>query len=198
MLRGLAITVFVALATGCTFNPQTINITPHPTILTSNEGQGVAVAVRVIDERPSKAFGRRNAGIASGLAGGAGGGEITTLQDISAVVGDQVRVALQKRGFRPTEYHDNHPVCLTVELRSLDYSTSIGWTLGVHSRGSAKAIGKRGADVYEKMYRSESEERAIMMRLDTTEANEALINAALDDLLTQIFADDALFRFLGK
>lgn len=37
-----------------------------------------------------------------------------------------------------------------------------------------------------------------MMRLDTTESNEALINAALDDLLTQVFADDALFRFLGK
>lgn len=199
MLRGLALTVFVALATGCAINPQTVNIVPHPTIVTSNEGRGVAVAVRVIDERPSKSIGRRNAGIYSGLAGGAGAGEITLLQDLAAVVADQIKEALQRRGFRTTEYRADDLIRLTVELRSLDYSTSISvWTVGGHVRGSVKAIGNRGADKYERMYRSEREERAIMMRLDTNESNEALINAALDDLLTQIFADDALFRFLGK
>lgn len=57
MLRGLALTAFVALATGCALNPQTVNIVPHPAIITSNEGRGVAVAVRVIDERPSSLLG---------------------------------------------------------------------------------------------------------------------------------------------
>lgn len=113
MLRGLALTAFVALSTGCALNPQTVNIVPHPAIITSNEGRGVAVAVRVIDERPSKSIGRRNAGIY-----GATAGEITTRQDLSSIVADQVREALQRRGFRPTEYRADDLIRLTIELRS--------------------------------------------------------------------------------
>lgn len=47
------------LLTGCAFQAQKVNLQPAVTITQGAEGQGVAVEVRVVDERPSKSLGRR-------------------------------------------------------------------------------------------------------------------------------------------
>jgi uncharacterized lipoprotein YajG len=45
---------------GCkAYIPQQANIAPSVTVVSSSEVTGVAVAVRVTDERPSKSLGRR-------------------------------------------------------------------------------------------------------------------------------------------
>src|SRR5687767_9630048 len=79
--------------TGCAFNPQTANIAPIVTVMNSSEGNGVTVAVRVVDERPSKSLGRRGAGAYGAAA------EITAAQDLATVVQKEITDGLAKKGF---------------------------------------------------------------------------------------------------
>jgi hypothetical protein len=46
------------------------------------------------------------------------------------------------------------------------------------------------------MYRSEKEERIVVV--PTAETNEEWINAALSDMLSQLFEDTGLFKFLSS
>ena len=190
MLRLSLLVALAALVGGCAFNPQAANLAPRATVASSNEGRNVAVGVRVLDERPSKSLGRRGAGLYGAAA------EITSAQDLAVVVDEQVKDALRKKGFRPVDYSPNGDVRLTVELRLLEYSTSIGfWTGGIHVKGGLKAVASRGPESYERLYRVEKEDRVVVV--PTAEANEAMINATLTELLSQLFDDIGLFRFLA-
>ena len=84
----------------------------------------------------------------------------------------------------------------TLLERLLEYSTSQGfWTGGVHVKGALKAYASRASDNYERVYRSEKEERTVIV--PTAESNENLINTALTELLNQVFEDTGLFKFLA-
>ncbi|HMA12402.1 MAG TPA: YajG family lipoprotein, partial [Steroidobacteraceae bacterium] len=87
------------------------------------------------------------------------------------------------------------PVSLTVEVRALNYETSTGfWTGGVEIKSALKAVGLRGGKAFEQMYRSDNEKRVVVV--PTAGKNEEWINAALTDVLTQLFNDQGLFRHL--
>jgi uncharacterized lipoprotein YajG len=188
MKRLLVIVAGLVLFSGCAFNPQQANLSPTINIPTSEEGKNVTIAVRVIDERPSKTLGRR--GTAYGAAA-----EITAAQDLATIVNQQVIDGLRKKGFNPVAYDETKDPRLTVEVRLLEYSTSQGfWTGGVHIKGALKAIAQRSGNTYENMYRSEKEER--VMVVPTAGANEEWINTVLADVLQQMFADTALFKAL--
>lgn len=191
MLRLSVLAVLAALVGGCAFNPQATNLAPRATVAASNVGRNVAVGVRVLDERPSKSLGRRG----SGLYGAAA--EITSAQDLAVVVDGQVKDALRKKGFRPIDYSSTGDVGLAVEIRLLEYSTSVGfWTGGINVKGGLKAVANRGSESYERLYRVDREERVVIV--PTAEANEAMINAALDELLSQLFEDNGLYLFLAS
>ena len=186
--------VFTALLAvtiqGCAFTPQKANLTPTVNVTVSNEGKNVAVGVRVLDERASKSLGHR--GTAYGAAA-----EITEEQDLAVVVKQQLVEGLRKKGFNPVEFNASKEPRLTIEIRLLEYTTSQGfWTGGVHVKGALKASALRAAENYEHFYRSEKEERVVIV--PTAESNEKLINSALSDLLNQVFEDTALFQFLAK
>lgn len=185
---------FAAIAalvlSGCAFNPQTANISPTVNVAGSEEGNGISVGVQVNDERPSKSLGRR--GAAYGAAA-----EITAAQDIAAIVQREVIAGLNKKGFSATESRENDYTRLVIEVRLLEYSTSTGfWTGGVHIHGALKAVARRGDKTYEKMYRSDKEER--VMVVPTAETNEKWINGALSDVLNQLLDDRGLMMFLSQ
>jgi uncharacterized lipoprotein YajG len=180
----------LVVLSGCAFMPQQANLRPAVSVLASSEGKNVTVAVRVIDERPSKSLGRRGTGLAPAA-------EITAAQDVAMVVQQQVVDGLRKKGFNPVDYNEHNNTRLTVEIRLLEYSTSVGfWTGGVHVKGALKAIAVRNGESYERMYRSEKEERIVVV--PTAETNEEWINAALSDMLSQLFEDTGLFKFLSS
>ena len=81
-----------ALMTGCAFSPQKANLNPTIVSSPSSEGQGVTVAIRVVDERPSKSLGRR--GTAYGAAA-----EITAGVDLEQLVSSKIGEALRTKGF---------------------------------------------------------------------------------------------------
>ena len=150
MIRSSMIAL-VALLTlsGCAFTPQTANIAPFVTVMTSSEGKGVAVVVRVTDERPSKSLGRR--GTAYGAAA-----EITAAQDIAVVVQKELIVGLKKKGFGVVDDSDGTNAKLSVEVRLLEYTTAQGfWTGGVIVRSAVKAVATKNGRTYEKLYRTE-------------------------------------------
>jgi uncharacterized lipoprotein YajG len=187
-MHKLLILALCAFVSGCAFNPQKANVVPTVAVMASNEGKGVSVAVRVVDERPSKSLGRR--GTAYGAAA-----EITSVQEISFIVQREIGDALKKKGYSVVDYGDTLNPRLSVEVRLLQYSTSQGfWTGGVQIQSALKANATNGLRTYEKMYRSEKEER--VMVVPTAETNERWINDALSDVLNQLLNDSSLFSVL--
>lgn len=190
MGRIACVVVSLLLLPGCAFNSQTARLAPTVDVQSSDEGRGVSVALRVVDERSSKSLGHR--GTAYGAAA-----EITAAQDVAVVVHDQLVTGLQKKGFSVVDYKSNTNPRLTVEVRSLEYSTSQGfWTGGVKIESALKVQAASGTDNYERMYRSEKEERVVVV--PTASTNEQWINGALSDVLKQVFEDIGLFRFLAN
>ena len=188
LMHKLLILALCAFVSGCAFNPQKANVAPTVAVMASNEGKGVSVAVRVVDERPSKSLGRR--GTAYGAAA-----EITSVQEISFIVQREIGDALKKKGYSVVDYGDTLNPRLSVEVRLLQYSTSQGfWTGGVQIQSALKANATNGLRTYEKMYRSEKEER--VMVIPTAETNERWINDALSDVLNQLLNDSSLFSVL--
>lgn len=178
------------LLSACAFNSQTARLAPTVDVQSSNEGRGVAVAVRVVDERASKSLGHR--GTAYGAAA-----EITAAQDVAVVVHDQLVTGLQKKGFQVVDYAADASPRLTVEVRNLEYSTSQGfWTGGVKIQSALKVQAARGTTSYEQMYRSDKEERVVVV--PTASTNEQWINTSLSDVLNQLFEDIGLFKFLAE
>jgi hypothetical protein len=105
--------------------------------------------------------------------------------------------ALETKGFAVTEAGVTAPVDLKIELRLLEYSTSVGfWTGGVHVNGAMKAVATNNGDVYERMYRSDDEERVVFV--PDASSNEKMINESLSFLLNQVIGDNALIGHLAK
>jgi uncharacterized lipoprotein YajG len=175
---------------GCAFTPQTANIAPTVTVMTSSEGKGVAVMVQVTDERPSKSLGRR--GTAYGAAA-----EITAAQDIAVVVQKEIIAGLKKKGFGVVDDSDGANAKLSVEVRLLEYTTAQGfWTGGVIVRSAVKAVATKNGKTYEKLYRTEKEQRVVVV--PTAETNEQWINEALGEVLSQLLDDNGLTMFLTQ
>lgn len=190
MKRILLVALVAALVSGCAFNAQTIDL--HPTISTphSAEGQGVSVAVRVVDERASQSLGHR--GSAAGAAA-----EITTNSDVKAIVSEQVIHALQNEGFTVLGPTAQGNANLTVEVRLIQYSTSVGfWTGGIQIEATLEAKAEKAGKNFEQMYRVKNEQRVVVV--PTADKNAEWINAALGDVITKLVTDQKLLTFLAS
>lgn len=187
LLFALCAMVFTS---GCAFQAQKATLAPTLTVAPSTVGSGTSVALRVVDERPSKSLGRR--GTAYGAAA-----EITTDQDVAALIHEKVKRGLARKGFSVIDQGASEDSSLTLELRAFEYSTAQGfWTGGVNIDGAIKAIAVRDGDTYERMYRTDDEHRVVVV--PTAEQNNEWMNTSLSDLLTQVFEDVGLFRFLAQ
>jgi uncharacterized lipoprotein YajG len=177
------------LPVACAFSQQQVTLSPVVNVASSDEGNHIEVAVRVVDERATLSLGRRgNEDIK--------GGEIIASQDVALVVQRQVVDGLRKKAFKPVEYSEAADPRLTVEVRLLEYSTSKGfWTGGVHIRSALKVIAHRSGNTYEHMYRNEREERVVIV--PTADTNEQWINEVLGDTLKELFRDRDLFALLS-
>jgi uncharacterized lipoprotein YajG len=188
-IRNLSLLVFVLLAAGCAFNPQTANLQPNVSVESSDIGANSTVFVNVLDERGSKSLGRR--GTAYGAAA-----EITSAEELSVVVSREIKKGLEQKGFTVVD-RESAQSTLTVEIRTLEYSTSQGfWTGGVHISGAFKGRAKNMSSEMEKMYRYSKEERVVVV--PTAQTNEKWINQALSETLKELINDHELLHFLSK
>ena len=188
-MKAVAMLLVVLAASGCAITPQEASVKPEAVISRDSIGQGTAVALRLADERPSKSLGNRGSAFIKGA-------EIRSSEDIAATVKQSVHDGLLLKGFTVTDYWDDAPVALALELRSLEYSTSTGfWTGGVKVNAAIKAIATRNGRVFEQMYRTDKERRVVFV--PGADANEAQITTALQEVIEQIFNDAGLMGHLA-
>ncbi|MFE6031693.1 YajG family lipoprotein [Streptomyces niveus] len=187
MKKTLVVSAAALALSGCVYNKQTATLAPTVVVAKTNEGEGALVGLRVVDERPTKSLGHR------GNIGGRGA-EITTNQDLAVVVQSKISEGLSNRGYKVVPY-DGASTKLSVELRSLEYSTSTGfWSGGVAVNAAMKAVAIKPGDTYEKMYRSDAERR--VQFVPTAGKNEQDLNNGVSAIIADLFADVGLFKFI--
>lgn len=181
---------------GCAFTPQQVHfepqvrqaatITPSPTPTTLP-----AISLVTSDERTSSAIGSRGLGV--GMSA-----EITTTDDIAALVHGQVSTALTAQGFKLSDASpDASRNELRVEVRNLEYKVTPGIITGhLRAESALKGIcssgGRRG---YEHLYRGESTEEVFVVQF--AESNAKHLNVALSKALEQLIADRPLTNCLS-
>ena len=193
--RFLSITLVLAssILMGCAFTPQQVTFNPKlDTITNSNQGNNVSVSVQVSDERVSKSLGRRGSGYGPAA-------EISSTENLADIVNDQLVSGLRKKGFNAVSAKNDAGTNakLLIEIRLLEYSTSMGfWTGGVHIKGAVKALAQKNNKAFDQIYRVEKEERVVVV--PTAETNSEWLNQTLTELLTQVLQDANLVNFLAQ
>lgn len=183
------------LMTSCAFTPQTVVLEPTLNVAPSDLGKGHTVAVYVVDERVSTEIGRRGTGAMRGAA-------ITATNDMVSVFRDAIVQNMEKLGFdamaiQTFEESTSEPMVLRVDIRAVNYETSMGfWTGGVHVRGALKttATDTQSLRTYEQLYRVDDEERVVVV--PGADSNAQMINTAISALLQKLFDDVELIKFL--
>jgi uncharacterized lipoprotein len=191
-LPRLPVVAFVgAWLSGCAFTPQTAEIKPTVQVYASNIGQGKTVGVLVTDERDTQDLGNRGSALISKAA------KISSDQNLAEVFRQAVFDGLKSKSFMPKDLNGAVDRQLKVEIRSLNYSTSTGfWTGGVDTKAAIKAIATASGKSYENIYRSNNEERVVVV--PTAEHNSELLNKVVNDVLSKLFEDQALLSTLAS
>jgi uncharacterized lipoprotein YajG len=189
MFLGLLVTLG-----GCALTPQEVKFAPTVAPV-SRTGPVQASQKQIVlvsaDERTSTSIGNRGVGV--GMSA-----EITTNDDLAALIESQLKAALSARGFdvvagRNRELHE-----LRVELRNVQYQVTPGIVTG-HLRAEAalKGICSFGGErKYEHLYRGESTEEVFVVQF--AESNTKHLNTALSAAMSNIMADNALMGCLAE
>lgn len=176
-------------AGGCAFTPQQAELKAEVAVASTDVGHGSPVFLQVVDERPTAELGRRGTGAMEGAA-------ITSSQDVATLFRNAVTTGLTQTGFKVVPDAASAARQLRVDIRLLEYDTSMGfWTGGVHTRAALKAAASGdGKVLYENLYREEVEERVVFV--PGASENEQQINLAIRRVLEKLFGDQALLSAL--
>jgi len=189
-MKGLRILLIglVLLSAGCAFTPQAVVLKPELLPVSARIGQGQPVLVTVVDERPRSTLGTRGA---RGV-----GAELTIAGDLLEVVRKAISDGLQNQGFSPTTEKSVDGPELRVEVRNLDYRVVVGfWAGTLSTECGLKAICIQGsARPFEQLYRGEYQESVQVVQ--TEEANEKYINAAVSKAINALLQDSRLTQCL--
>jgi uncharacterized lipoprotein YajG len=184
--------IFSALASvlsGCAWVPQTATLNPAPRITPSAVGNGVTVAVRVTDRRPSKTIGRR--GLESQNAA------IKTEQDVPALFQRRIIEGLTRKGFSAVSYEGQSGRLLTVEIRQIEYTAEMEFWKGVAQTDVTLGASMiKDGVTFERVYSGKRSEKTL--ESPSAKTNERLINDAISDALQRLFEDESLLRYLAE
>jgi uncharacterized lipoprotein YajG len=162
---------------------------PTVSVAESSTGNGVTVAVDVVDERPDKSIGKRGA---SGM-----GADIMPADKVEVAVQQAIIDGLKKKGFTVVDATGSSSAKLVVEVRFLQYSLSTGfWSGGVNVKVALKALVSANGKNYDRLYRRDREERVQIA--PTAETNEKWINDALSQTIQEMLDDNALISTLAQ
>lgn len=178
----------LVILSGCAVTPMTAELRLDTGIASSDIGVGKSVSLQVFDQREVQRIGNR---------GGSGfsGATIRLDQDLVAVVQDAAAEMLSRKGF-DVKLSGNEEATLRIDIRGLQYSTSTGfWTGGIHMTAAIRAEGRNALTSFENFYRFESEDRVVIV--PGAAANNERINAALNDVLHQLFRDQKMLEVLA-
>ena len=107
-----AIFLAVVLLAGCALTSQPAVLKPALPLSRTDLGRGIAVALKVVDERPDQTLGHRGAGMK--------GAKITTAQDVAEVFREKIVEGLTTYHFDPVPSTASISKSLTIEIRLID------------------------------------------------------------------------------
>lgn len=190
MKRHLALVLSGAIllvSAGCAWVPQTVTLTLNPTIAPVDIGRGLALSIRVMDQRPEKILGYR--GLDSKNAA------ITTKQDVAATVQQSILEGLACKGFAAQPYAQQAGRLLTIEVRQIEYSTEMEFWKGIiRTKVTLRARTNRDGAPFDQTYVAERKDSAV--EAPAAKTNEALINGAISDAVQKLVEDERLLFFL--
>ncbi|NIR29088.1 MAG: hypothetical protein GWN84_07185 [Gammaproteobacteria bacterium] len=185
----LSVLAATALA-ACALSPQVVSVRPaletaeHRTI-----GEGTRLALNVVDARPSSVIGQRG-GVYEKTA------SIRTEGDVAPAVRRELVRALEAVGFSIPEAGGPADAALTVEVASIVYTARGGtFVRGVDTSATVRAEARRGSRTFTGRYRGTQTKN--VMTAPGADENEALINAAVSNVLQRLVADAELLGFLA-
>jgi uncharacterized lipoprotein YajG len=187
--HSLVFSALAAVLSGCAWVPQTATLNPTPRITPSSVGNGVDVAVRVLDRRPSQTLGHR--GLESKNAA------IKTEQNVAALFQERIIEGLTRKGFSAVPHEGQPGRLLTVEIRQIDYTAEMEFWKGVAKTEVTLNVSviKDGVR-FERNYSGKRSEKTI--EAPSAKTNERLINNAITDALQRLFEDQSLMRYLAE
>ena len=178
-----------ALVGACAWTPQTATLKPAPNITPSTVGNGVTVAVRVIDKRQSDTIGHR--GVDSQNAA------IKTAQNVAALFQEKIIEGLTRKGFLASAFEGQPGRLLMVEIRQIDYTTDMEFWKGiVRTEAVLGASMIKDGQKFEQFYSGKRTENTV--EAPGAKTNERLINGAISDALQRLFEDEHLIRYLAE
>lgn len=188
-MRCLFWIVAALLLNGCAWVKQSATLRLDPVIASSQIGNGVRVAVRVTDRRPSTTIGYR--GMDSKNAA------ITTKQDVAALFQEKVIDGLKKKGFDAVAYEGERGRVLNVEIRLIDYSTDMEfWKGSAKVQAELVAVVPKDGTRFEQVYFAERKEAIV--EAPRAKTNERLINSVITGSLQKLFDDPRLMNYLAE
>jgi uncharacterized lipoprotein YajG len=189
IIKPALLTVSLLILQACTFTQHEVAFYPSMQPIESTIGEGTNIGFRVYDDRDSQTVGQRGAGMV--------GADINA-SSIMLHLDSELRRGFTAQGFKIVSSEDpSADAKLTISLRSLKFFIETGFWTGANNVSVAiKADGNRDGDEFRNSYNFDSEERALVVP-DGSGIDQAL-NAGLTDVLTQLFADSELMKFLAN
>ncbi len=188
--RTWGLAVLAAALGACALSPQVVSVRPaletaeHRTI-----GEGTRLALSVVDARPSPVVGQRG-GVYEKTA------TIRTEGDITPAVRRELARALEAVGFSVAEAGAAADATLTVEIASIVYMPRGGtFVRGVDTSATVRAEATRGTRTFTGRYRGKQSKN--VMTAPGADENQALINAAVSNVLQRLVGDAELLGFLA-
>lgn len=175
----------------CAYSKQRVALTAADIkpVECAHNGQGKAISLSVADEREDVELGRRGGTYGAGAAISADGDVIETLKR-------GLHSGFKNCGFNVLSFDDSSASKVVVELRHLNYSTSVGfWSGGIHVKAAAKVrVPKRDDTEWSKIIREEKEVRRAFV--PTKSKNAEWINEVFNELIKDIISDNELYANL--
>ncbi|HEY2987284.1 MAG TPA: YajG family lipoprotein [Candidatus Binatia bacterium] len=181
------------LVCSCAFVHQEVTLKPEVNVAATDIGKGRAIQLKTVDERTSAVIGSR------GMKGGAAASaEITSTQDVLAVVQTALLDGLKRKGYRPTVEEGSVQHGLRVDIRNLEYGVTPGIFTGTLRTEVALKAGciVNGTQSYDRMYRGEDKDSVFFVQFAS--ANERYLNSALSKAIESLLDDPKLQACLAQ
>lgn len=186
IIIGVVLTTFIS---GCAFVPQKVKIQPMVTVTPGPVPPGSRVVIKVTDKRTSPIIGYR--GLDSEMA------TIKSEQNLAELLQTEIANIFHQRGFQIANDSDDSAPSLRVDLKLLEYKTTMDfWKGGAHAKATFDAHGRRSGTFYEMSYTAERHVTA--QEAPGAKTNAELINGAVSEALQKLTDDLGLVRFLAN
>lgn len=187
-IRLSVIALFIALAVGCAARAQSVTLNPQVEVESSELGQGMRVALGVVDARSLTALGQYDPRSGEGS-------DIGTDQDVPALVREQVAGGLRAKGFKVGEWSESAEPRLKVRIELLEQAFEGGALSNkIIDRATLEALAhSKGAT-----YRGEYRIKITHERLLNPSASQSAewLSEALGDAVEKLLADSDLLEFI--